>query len=427
MKPSCEAVESLSPSQLRRRPLGRYRYVRLRWRLVFAVIDGLGGVLFGLARWLRRAWPGRRQCDSTPDPRRILLVQLDHLGDAVITTAILPALRRRWPNASLEVLASRSNRELFATMDEVDWIHVCDANRFARTGWGRWTWGLAILWWGRFFRRRPVDLAIDVRGDFPIALLMWLSGARRRLGWACGGGGFLLTDQAPFVPGRAEVASRWALLEQLGIKSMPGEPTHPRVCPSEDARRAVATALDQASDDAEDERPLVAVHMGAGTPAKQWPLEYWVCFVRWLHTQAHARVVLVGSSEDRGGGATIAACCGDVLDWTGRWGIEELAALLNRADLLVGADSGPAHLAAAVGTSAVVLFSGTNDPAQWRPRGAEIHVLRAPVPCSPCHREVCPRPGHPCMRRLSPQAVAEFVQWRLPPAEQTRRSTGVAS
>jgi len=316
--------------KLQRRPLGRYRYVRLRWRIAFAVIDALGAGLFGLARAF--GWLFRPVARPPREPRTILLVQLDHLGDAVLTTSILPALRRRWPKASLEVLASRSNRELFAAMDEVDRVHVCHANRFARTGSGRWTWPLAILSWAWFFRRHGVDLGIDVRGDFPVALLLWLCGASRRVGWACGGGGFLLTDVAPYLPDRAEVASRWALLETLDVRPATGEPIAPRVRPSEAARRRVAGVLARelqasasptnrersaedrfarADDDQPasfspqpspplgDGRPLVVVHLGAGTPAKQWPLENWSRLIHWLRSQARARVVLVGGPDDR--------------------------------------------------------------------------------------------------------------------------------
>ncbi len=324
-------------------------------------------------------------------------------------------------------LASRANRELFAAMPEVDRVHVCHGNRFARSGSGRWIWPLAILAWAWRLRLRQVDLAIDVRGDFPVALLLWLCGAQRRVGWACGGGGFLLTDITPYVPGRAEAASRWALLRPLGIAPTTTERTGPTFRPSAAARQRVVAVLDRELGEPSDSRPLVAVHLGAGTPAKQWPLEHWTRLIHWLHTQARARVVLIGAPEDRARAAAIVAHDPPgVLNWTGRCGIEGLAALLEQTQLMIGADSGPAHLAAAVGTPVVVLFSGTNEVQQWRPEGAAVRVLRAAAPCSPCHREVCPVVGHPCMRSLSPMSVAEAVQPLLPPAACGDLLSGVA-
>jgi len=194
--PEGEGTEDKTDSdrirRLRRRPLGRYRYVRLRWRLTFAVIDLLGTVLFAAVRLLRRSVTGRTTLTSKSqrDPQVILLVQLDHLGDAIISTAILPVLRKRYPKASIEVLAGPWNREVFETLPEVDRVHVSRANRFARGGLVRLAWIPATFWWGLILRRRKVELGIDVRGEFPAALILWLCGARRRLGWNCGGGGF---------------------------------------------------------------------------------------------------------------------------------------------------------------------------------------------------------------------------------------------
>ena len=104
-----------------------------------------------------------------------------------------------------------------------------------------------------------------------------------------------------------------------------------------------------------------------------------------------------------------------------------LAALLEQADLFAGADSGPAHLAAAVGTRTVVLFSGTNSPRQWRPWGEHVRVVRRPVDCSPCHRRTCPWREHPCMRGLRPGEVAEAIERLLVEAGRAASRAGEES
>ncbi len=97
--------------------------------------------------------------------------------------------------------------------------------------------------------------------------------------------------------------------------------------------------------------------------------------------------------------------------WPGVWNmcgqlsIEQLAALLVRADLLIGSDSAPAHLAMAVGTPVVAVFSGTNNESQWRPWGESVRTVRHPTSCSPCHEHRCPLADHPCMTGLRPLAV----------------------
>lgn len=379
--------------------------MRFRWRLLFTVVDVLGLLLFRPLRALRIS-PRRPD-----DPRTILLIQLDHLGDAILSTVMLPALRKRYPAASIEVLTSPAGREVFEAADEVDRVHVCRVNRLARTG--RLGWVLSTFWWGLRLRGRHVDLGIDVRGEFPHAVILWLSGARRRLGWTSGGGGFLLTDSPRFVVDRPEVRSRLALLEELGIRvEATGADARPTFCPSDESRGRVAARLAELCRESPSDGPRIVVHVGAGTRAKQWPVEHWRELVGRVVQGLGAQVVLIGDRSDR---AVARAILGrrtwpGVADWTGRLDLEELAALLEQADLFAGADSGPAHLAVAVGTPVVVLFSGTNTPRQWQPRGEAVRVLRQPVECSPCHSRRCPRQDHPCMQGLAPKRVAEAIE-----------------
>ena len=402
-----------STIRIRRRPLGRYRYVRLRWRVLFTVIDFVGTMVFGAARAARtvvqRIVVPRSKRLSRPDadPRTILLVQLDHLGDAIISTVMLPPLRARYPKASIEVLAGPWNREIFEAAPEVDRVHVSRLNRFARGRRGL-GWIFSALWWGLALRRRRVDLAIDCRGEFPLGVILWLSGARRRVGWDCGGGGFLLTDSPPFVPDRPEVDSRLALLAELGIRPRGEEVWRPVIHPSEQARDRAERLLAELPRRSGIGGPLCVVHVGAGMRAKQWSAEHWRELIGRLVDRLGAQVVLVGSPGDRIIARQIAGRRprAEVADWTGRLSVAELAAVLERADLALGADSGPAHLAAAVGTPVVVLFSGTNNPRQWQPAGTQVHVVRHPVDCSPCHRRECPRAEHPCMSGLLPERVA---------------------
>lgn len=405
-----------SPRIVSCRGTPRYRYVRLRWRILFAAIDWLGKLVVATFRSRRsQAKPSDRVVserlrNATGDPRRILLVQLDHLGDAILSQPMLPALRARWPKATIEVLCSPWNLEVFAAAPEVDVLHVSRRNRFARAG--RMGWMLAALAWGWRLRRRNIDLAIDVRGEFPLALILWLSGAPRRIGWACGGGGFLLTDSPDYVPQRHEVESRWALLAELGIRRPNDQTAGPRVSASHRANRRVAARLGNALGDTAHDRPRLVFHVGAGTEAKRWPVTHWRELVSRVLAKTEAEIVLVGGPGDSTLAAQIIAGYqgSGVVDWTGRLSIDELAALLSRAEVMVGADSGPAHLAAAVGTPVVALFSGTNRIAQWRPVGDRVTVLRHPTRCGPCHRQRCPAAGHPCMRRLTPKRVVAALE-----------------
>ena len=113
--------------------------------------------------------------------RRVLLVQFDHLGDAVMTTALLPGLRRLYCGAEIDVLASPWNAEVFASRREINRILISRWNRFQR-GY-TWLWPASLVYWAFVLRRRRYDVAIDVRGEFTIALLAALAGVPRRVGW----------------------------------------------------------------------------------------------------------------------------------------------------------------------------------------------------------------------------------------------------
>jgi len=206
MKPCFENASPRRRAAPRIEPHARtYRYVRLRWHFVFALFDALGALAVALAGVFRRrrtSVPNGAQCD----PDSLLLVQLDHLGDALVTTCILGALRDRYPHARLDVLASPWNCEVFQACALVDRVHVLHRNRFSRSF--RLGWPLALVWKAVQLRSERYEVAVDIRGEFPNALLLWLCGAPRRVGWGCGGGGFLLTDRADYVPGRPEVESR---------------------------------------------------------------------------------------------------------------------------------------------------------------------------------------------------------------------------
>jgi ADP-heptose:LPS heptosyltransferase len=424
--------------------VGRYRYSKLRWRLLVHALDFCGAILMVMV-WAIR--PARR----IERPRRILLVQLDHLGDAVLSTPLIAALRAAYPEAAIDVLASPSNHEVFEADPEINQVKVASRTWFERRPD---RWGLVTAVWdlGWSLRGAGYDLGIDVRGDVLSVLVLALAGIPRRLGWAMGGGAFLLTDVTPWIPRRHEVRSRLALLERLGVS--PDELTRVDVHVCDQDRIAIARRLAEAwprrsprrsesyataaqralvgdrretrlpspldgrtapidpiADEADylhadrftSRPPLLAVHLGAGNAAKRWPTGSWRVLIE-KFIESGWRIVVVGGIEDTHLSRVLAPH-DRLRDWTGSLTVTQTTALLERADLFIGSDSGPAHLAASTGTLSVIMFSGTNQPGQWRPWSRHSLVLRHRVPCQPCHQKVCPLANHPCMSGLSPDRV----------------------
>lgn len=421
--------------------VGRYRYSKLRWRLLVHALDTAGSVAAALVRRVRPA-------PSVESPARILVVQLDHLGDAVLSTPLLAELRAAYPRAAIDVLASPSNHEVFKADPHIDRVWVAERTWFERRA-DRWALLSAVWHLGRRLRDVHYDLGIDVRGDVLSVLVLALAGVRRRVGWSMGGGAFLLTDVAEWIPGRHEVRSRLALLDRLGLRPDPAvrvdvppadadrvevarrlaeawprrqsgarraevlararrAVSHPEPRPARLAPAVVAPAAPEDADWLHADRfgtlpPLLAVHLGAGNAAKRWPVRSWRMLVeRFL--EDGWRVVVVGGPEDMALAAEL-PIHDRLRNWAGSLTVAQTTALLERADLFIGADSGPAHLAASAGTLSVVLFSGTNRVRQWRPWSRHSLTLRHRVPCHPCHQKVCPLANHPCMSGLSPDRV----------------------
>jgi ADP-heptose:LPS heptosyltransferase len=394
----------------------RYRYSKWRWRVLVRALDGLGGTA-------TRCWRLVRPAHRIAEPRRILIVQLDHMGDAVLSSPILPRLKAAFPDAEIDVLGSTANAEVFRSDPQVREVIVAERSWFERDP-RRWSLLPAVWRLGRKLRGRRYDWGIDVRGDVATVLVMALAGIPRRAGWTMGGGGFLLTDVAEWIPARHEVLSRMAVLEALGVPTGPAEDVRVLAHPTDDDRVRVATWLQASATAATkararvalgpaerpapppprfDDRPLLVAHLGAGTAAKRWPIAHWrEVLLRFL--EDGWRVVVVGGLEDAELTRELPPHPG-LENWASRLRLAETAALMERADLFLGGDSGPAHLAACAGIPSVVLFSGTNRIEQWRPWSRRTLVLSHDVPCRPCHHKVCPLADHPCLGSITPGRV----------------------
>jgi hypothetical protein len=155
--------------------------------------------------------------------------------------------------------------------------------------------------------------------------------------------------------------------------------------------------------------PLVAMQLGASRPVRRWPAAHWIALARALDARLGARAVLCGGGGDRDVAAEIRAAVGDLaIDACGQTSIAELGGLLERVDVLVTPDTGPMHMAVAVGTPVVALFFGPALPFDTGPYAADQLCLHADVACAPCdHNVTCLEPF--CRDTLAPDAVAEAV------------------
>lgn len=372
----------------------------------------LAWLLFG-AYGLGRRGLGRRKIPALGDVRSVLAIRLDLMGDLIFTLPALEALREAAPQARLSVLVLPYTADLLRGHPAVDRVIPVDVNRWRRAGeWGvgrapRQAMGaLAEL------RRERYDLCVSFYGRVGAAAAL-LSGADYLVGYR--EEGFPATFDLP-VPGRRYLQRRHEaeycleLVRALGAQTS-GKPPRLRVDPA--AAECVETLLSGAGISSGER--LVALHPGAlNMAAKRWFPDRWAAVADRVQRELGTRVALVGSASElplveqlRSRMATPPVVL------VGRTSVPELVALLARCDLFLGCDSGPLHVASALGVPSVSVY-GPTDPAITGPLGPNGRVLRAQVECSPCYDPMnpsaCRRPDHLCMAGVSVDEVFEATR-----------------
>jgi len=161
---------------------------------------------------------------------------------------------------------------------------------------------------------------------------------------------------------------------------------------------------------------MIAIGLGSKMPAKRWPLNRFVVLaMRLLDTWPDARLLILGGHQDREIGKKIRSAVGiQVVNWAGQLTVLESAEALRRCALYVGNDTGTMHLAAAVGTTCVAIFSARDHPGIWEPYGKGHIVLRKDVPCAGCLLTVCEQRGMMCLLEISVDEVLNGCLQALP-------------
>ena len=176
------------------------------------------------------------------------------------------------------------------------------------------------------------------------------------------------------------------------------------------ASARVANFLHSAPGAGREDEGLIALAPGAKQPSCRWPLDRFREIGARILSRGLGQVVIVGSAAERPMAAELLAAWGGGMDATGELSAVESGALLARCRLLVGNDTGTTHLAAAVGTPVVAVFSARDHPGRWHPIGRRHEIIRESPPCEGCHALVCPVEGHPCIAEIMVDEVWSAVE-----------------
>ncbi len=368
--------------------------------------ENMRGLLLRLIA--RLPLPARRS-----DGQTILLIRPDHLGDVLLTAPAILALARARPEARLMALVGPWSAGVISAYPEVEMTLTLPFPGFARHPNRPSAQPYWLAWrWARQLRQLRADSAIIFRPDhWWGALLAWLAGVPHRVGFDLPDTAPFLNQAIPYEPGHA-VAHNMALVRPW---------TGPIPLSEVRVHYPVETA-DQLYIQARLQEwqfpagaPRLIVHPGSGTTTKQWSPANWARVADHLARTWGAPVIFTGGDhETRLIGIITAQMASPAITLAGETTVPQLAALYEGARLVLGPDSGPLHLAVAVGTPTVHLF-GPADPAEFGPWGdPERHaVVAAAIACRPCRivdwSDDDPA-NHPCVRDITPEAVIAAAQ-----------------
>lgn len=375
--------------------------------LLYALMSFVGALLY-----LKRR--GQHYTPLTPrtfHPRRILVIRVDLIGDLVMSLTAIRVLKRTYPEAEIDLLALPSSVSIVTADPDLSRIFTYDPNVWRRPKAlvqpRRWleAWQLR-----RRLKARHYDLALSLYGNVA-AMLAVLSGAKRSAGYTREGYPGFLTDG---IAGKHwgvrdhkhEVDYCLALAEAAGATITPADRV-PRLYVSEQTRQEATYLL--AQEGIASERPFVVCHVSSNNgQSKRWPLPYWSMLLDRLIRELDVSIVLTGAPDDQ---ALIKRVMtrmqAPAINMAGKTNLPQLAGIMQQASLVISGDSGPMHIAEAVGTPLIAIH-GPTDPALSGPIDPHA-VIRSDIWCSPCYTTKGPADCRfhttQCMKDITPERV----------------------
>ncbi|HPD56808.1 MAG TPA: lipopolysaccharide heptosyltransferase II [Smithellaceae bacterium] len=337
----------------------------------------------------------------------ILIVKLSALGDVIHTLPSLAALRELYPDAHITWVVEEAAAGLLANHPLLDEVLISRRKAWItdiKAGQVRLAWQ-EIKVFIKNLRRRSYDLVIDFHGLFKSSLLVFLSRGKRKLGYDSWQelSGLFLNEKIPEDMTKHAVDRYFDFPLYLGAKKEKIEFILPQ---NVDAEKKVRRMLENYK---LAEKKFIAINPIAYWETKLWDNQKFAELADMIQQQLGKKVVFTGS-ERASIDQIISKMVSDGINLGGQTSLPELAALFRKAKMVITTDSGPMHLACAVGTPVVALF-GPTDPARTGPYGLGHTIVRANLPCSPCFLKKCPTTK--CMKDITPEQIFLLVKEKL--------------
>lgn len=338
------------------------------------------------------------------DYKKILIIRTDKMGDVILSTPVIKVLRDKYPKSYIAFMVRPYTKEIVRGNPYLDEVVIYDK-------YGKHKNFFSTLKFAWYLRKKKFDVAFILHPTNRVHLITFLAGIPERIGYDKKLG-FLLTKKIKdlkILGERHELEYNFDILKAAGIKEASDE----LFMPLSECDRITISSLLSKKGITEDDK-IIAIHPSASCPSRIWPAERFkeVCS-RLIMKNSKIKVALISSGEHE-------AICRQVAESLNENNyvifssltLKELAALLEKSELLISNDSGPVHIAASVGVPVVVIF-GRNEaglsPRRWHPRGEKNIILHKKVGCNKCLAHRC-QLGFKCLKAITVKEVLDAAE-----------------
>jgi len=328
---------------------------------------------------------------------RILVVTVNWLGDAVLTTPVFKALKDEFPSSYIGVMTPSRVKDVFEDNPSIDEVIIFDEKITHKTLRDKLSFISQL-------KAKKFDTALLIHRSATRTLICLLAGIKTRIGYRRLKTACVLTKRIkPPSHLRHRQDQYLYLLEKIGI---PINDRNPSVFLDDRERKH---SLDTVKPYLEASRYLIAINPSANWRLKRWPPQYFSQLADMLKGKLSCTIFLIGADKDRSVAESVQReMKQEAVNLCGKTSLKELKGILERMDLLLSADSGPTHLASALGIPSVVLFGPTSHEVTG-PRGGKVKIVRKDIDCTtPCYQLDCP--DNVCMKGILPGEVFEEIK-----------------
>ncbi|MBM7622949.1 lipopolysaccharide heptosyltransferase II [Sporohalobacter salinus] len=330
------------------------------------------------------------------ETKRIVVIDLLYMGDLLFATSFFRNLRKKYPKAKIDLIVNANFYDIIANNPHFDEVYAYDKN---------WTIpeSISFAW---ELRQNDYDLGLNIHGNWRTAILLKIINPDYSVGYGTKGRGIWLDRVLTPSQNKHMVEVYLDFLRELDFNKIDEQGLELEV--DSKAQEDMEDFL--ASQGIKEGDSLVGLNTGGSWPTKQWTQEGFAQLADKLQQDYDSRVIFFGGPGDVKRVEKITAQMEtEPIIAAGKTSLKELVALANCCDLFISGDTGPVHVAAAVGTQTIAIFGPSNE-VKYRPYGTQHKVVKTDLACRSCGEHHCPKEHHNCMRKITVEEILDRVE-----------------